>query len=116
MIRSSISERPVYVTTEIGPEFTRGYQRVPEGLAYRLWADTLFHPSRPLEMELPAGGSGDKMHEMVRKLTAEAFVARADYYYRVGKEPGEAERALKMAISLDPSNTLLQQRRALLPR
>ncbi len=110
MIRGCISERPVYVTREIEPEFTRGYQRVPEGLAFRLWEDTLFHPSLPLEMALPVGENGGKMDEMVRKLSVEAFVARADYYYRVGKDPEEAEKAMKTAASLDPSNTALQQR------
>ncbi len=116
MIRNSITERPVYVTREIGLEFTRGYQRVPEGLAFRLWADTLFHPSFALDVELPAGEGGGKMHEMVRKLCAEAFVARADYYYSVGKDPEEAEKAMKTAASLDPSNTALQQRQALRSR
>ena len=110
MIRHSIAERPVYVTREIEPEFTRGYQRVPEGLAFRLWGDSLFHSSLPLDLTLPKLENGGKMHEMVRRLSVEAFVARAEYYYRVGRDPAEAEKAMKMALALDPSNIALQRR------
>jgi hypothetical protein len=33
-ISKTISSRPVYVTSEIEPEFTTGFQRIPEGLAF----------------------------------------------------------------------------------
>jgi len=109
VVRTALSDRPVYVTREIGPEFTRGYQRVPEGLAFRLRSDTLFHPSPVLTLDRQPGGIMDKMQEMVKRLYSEAFAARAEYYYRVGKDTDEAEKALQTAISLDPSNAALRQ-------
>lgn len=49
IIGENIKERPVYVTEEIEPQYTRGYQRVPAGLVYRLFPiDTLYH-----ELEIP---------------------------------------------------------------
>ena len=44
-IRRSIASHPVYVTGEIEPEFTRGFVRVPEGLAFRLVAGAFDVPS-----------------------------------------------------------------------
>jgi hypothetical protein len=113
IIRSSIGERPVYVTREIEPEFTRGFQRVPEGLAFRLWPDTLFHPTAALDVEPRAVEGKGKMHEMVRKLYTDALLARAEYYFRAGKDPVEVENAMKNALSFDPSNAVVQRWQAL---
>jgi hypothetical protein len=41
--RNAVS-RPLYVTTEIEPHLASGYVRIPEGLAWRLYKDTLYHP------------------------------------------------------------------------
>ena len=45
MIAKGMEERPVYVTPEIEEQFTAGLVRVPEGLAFRVVADTVFHPT-----------------------------------------------------------------------
>ena len=101
-ITKSISDRPVYVTREIEPEFTRGFQRVPQGLAFRLYADSLFHPTPfPRVSYRPIMGQ-TKYVEGVRSLYARALAARGDYYLRWG-EAGEASRAYEAASVHDPS-------------
>ena len=94
MIRSfvekNLPDRPVYVTSEIEKEFTTGYQRVPEGLAQRLYRDSLFHPTTfpPLVYrDFPRKG---RQEDQVRRLYAEALGARG--YYYMSHDRGEAER------------------------
>jgi len=40
---NNASTRPLYVTSEIESYLAPGYQRVPEGLVFRLYADSLYH-------------------------------------------------------------------------
>jgi hypothetical protein len=94
-IEKNLSERPVYVTSEIEREFTVGYQRVPEGLAQRLYRDTVFHPTPfpPLVYrEFPRKG---REEDMIRRLYAEAFASRG--YYYANHDRAESERSLAKA-------------------
>jgi hypothetical protein len=108
LISMNISSRPVYVTQEIEPEFTRGLQRVPEGLAQRLVADSLFHPTTlPAFTYRPFDRKG-RLEDMTRQLYAEALTYRGRYYLQWG-DRGEAERAFKMALSFSPAFTPARQ-------
>ena len=102
LINRNVASRPVYVTAEIEPEFTRGYQRVPEGLAFRLYADTLFHPFAPPVFTFRRYGRKGRLEDQVPRLYADAFAARGEYYWSHGY-PGESERALKTALFYDPA-------------
>lgn len=96
MIREAMRDRPVFVTGEIEPEFTAGLQRVPEGLAFRLVADSGFVETPFPDLRYrPFGGVG-KYEERVRELYAGALQARAAYYGTRGRVE-EAESALKEA-------------------
>jgi tetratricopeptide (TPR) repeat protein len=98
----SMTHRPSYVTPEIEPEFTRGLQRVPAGLALRLHADTLFHPTPFPDLSYrPSKGNG-KHSSAIKSLYARALVARGDYYARRGRHE-EALRAYEAARNHDPS-------------
>ena len=117
MIRSfvlkSMATREVYVTAEIEPEFTAGLQRVPEGLAFRLTADSLFHPSvRPRFQVRPFERSG-RLEDMTRKLYGDAMVARGEYYLQQG-ERGEAYEAYRAAVDYDASSAFARSRLSLL--
>ena len=106
MIRSfvsrSMAHRPVYVTAEIEQEFTRGLQRVPTGLAFRLHTDSLFHATPfPTMAYRPIRGN-DKHSRTVRSLYARALVGRGDYYAHQGRNQ-EALRAYEAARAHDPS-------------
>jgi hypothetical protein len=103
-VEKGLPVRPVYVTPEIEGEFTRPYRRVPEGLALRVYADTVFHPNPfPEFPRRPFPGNSD-YEPFVRRFYGAAYAARADYY-RVA-DPLEARRAASAAHALDP--TMLQ--------
>jgi len=104
MIRRSMETRPVFVMHEIEEEFTAGLQRVPEGLAFRLVGDTLFHPSPRQEFQYRPFGRSGRLEDMVPKIYASALIARGVYYYRAG-ELGEAKTSFSRALEFDPANS-----------
>jgi hypothetical protein len=116
LIRRTMSlGRPVYVTSEIEPEFTREWQHVPVGLAVSLHADTLFHPSEsPVPVGGPSSGSGT-MERMINRLYAEAFVRRAQYYYHKRGYSDDVSQALNVAGRFDEDLPSIRRFRALLP-
>ena len=103
-IREQIGERPVYVTPEIEAEFTREWERVPEGLASRLFSDTLFHPSPSPRWHAPARLPTGKLGETTMRLYADALVHRAQYYYMKRGYSEEVNQTLRQALLFDPSH------------
>jgi hypothetical protein len=99
--RSRLS-RPVYVTGEIEAEFTPGYQRVPEGLAFRLESDTLFHEPRMPELVVRPLERKGRLEDMIRRLYAEAFFAHGEYLLRAGRVEG-AQEAYRLGVFYDPT-------------
>lgn len=104
----NIPNRPVYVTQEIEPEYTRGYLRVPEGLAFRLYRDSTFHPTVMPPFQYRPFPREGKMEDFIKKLYAGAFVNRGDYYFRSGNLP-EARNAFKTALFFDPSSAIARR-------
>ena len=113
MIGRSMAFGPVYVTPEIEEQFTQGYQKVPEGLVFRVVSDTAFIAADPPVFAVrPFGGTG-RMESMVWQLYGGAYVAHGDYLLRHGR-PGEARKAYKDGLIYDPSSQLLRARVAAL--
>jgi hypothetical protein len=115
-IRTQIRSRPVYVTSEIEPEFTSEWRRVPVGLANRLYADTLFHPSPAPSWNIHIPSRPGKMEETTLRLYANALVVRAQYYYAMRGYSEDVKQALNSARLLDAGNPALGRLQALLPR
>jgi len=102
LLRTALERGPVYVTLEIEPEFTAGYQRVPVGPLLRLYADTLFHPSaRPVFAHRPMVRDDDYAGRL-RLLYAEAWAARGRYYLAHGDQ-AEAEESFREASPWRPA-------------
>lgn len=102
LIEKNLPERPVYVTSEIEKEFTVGLQRVPEGLAQRLYRDTVFHPTTFPQLvyrDFPRKG---REEDMIRKLYVEALATRG--YYYLSHDRAEAEGSFARARSFLSSN------------
>jgi hypothetical protein len=114
-IRAQLGDRPVYVTSEIEPEFSRGWQRVPEGLANRLYADTLFHPSPAPKWRPPVQLRKGKMEDATMRLYAEAMVHRAQYYYATQGYSEDVNQALKSALLFDANNQAARRLISALP-
>lgn len=101
MIQGAMRDRPVYVTAEIEPELTAGFQRVPDGLAFRLSADSgIAETPFPQFTYRPFPGRG-KYEEAVKQMYAGAYRARAAYYGARGRaeEAGKALEAAKLHAS-----------------
>jgi hypothetical protein len=95
-ISKTIASRPVYVTSEIEPEFTAGFQRIPEGLAFRLVNDTIFHGTDFYRYDVRPFERRGRLEDMVRNLYLTSLNSRAVYYYRHGFQ-SESEAAAKVA-------------------
>ena len=98
-ISRNIASRPVYVTSEIEPEFTAGFQRVPEGLAFGLAADTLFHGTELPHYEIRPFGRRGRLEDMVKGLYISSLKNRAVYYYQHG-HPDEYQKVSGLAEEL----------------
>jgi len=89
MIRSFLikneSLHSIYVTPEIEQEFTAGLQRVPSGLAFRLYPDTTYHEIIPSEFAFHSITKRDKYSEAVRNLYAGAYCNQGIYLATHGR-------------------------------
>jgi len=108
MIRSfidrNIQGRPVYVTSEIEPEITAGWQRVPSGLAFQLFADTLFHQTKHPLYEYRRFERKGRLEDMMRRLYSVSLSARGAYYYYRGGAREEILQSFQRSLEFDPTN------------
>jgi hypothetical protein len=108
LIDNSMGNRPVYVTAEIEAEFTEGYERVPQGLAFRLQRGDEFFPTRhPMFRYRPFSRSG-RLEDMVRRFYADAMAVRGGYYHVRGGDIAEARKCLSEAMAFDPGSNALR--------
>jgi hypothetical protein len=106
---------PVYVTGEIEPEFTRGLARVPEGLAFRLSAARADIPSPLPSFTYRPFARGGRLEDMVRRLYAEAFLSRGEYFLANLHDVEEARKCVEKAGLYDPASPRGRRLAALLP-
>ncbi len=116
MIRSfivkSIQSRPVYVTAEIENEFTGGLQRVPEGLAQRVYADTLQHEVRVVNFSYRDFSRAGRLEDGIKSMYANALYAQALRLVQGGRDDMAID-VLKKSLLYNPNsaetNSLLTQ-------
>lgn len=105
VIRSFIVEnletRPVYVTPEIEGQYTAGFQRVPSGLAFRLYPDAGLHNLREPEFSIAPRESRNLYEDGIISLYARAHVNHALYFRLLGKKE-ETERQIEYALRIRP--------------
>jgi hypothetical protein len=105
MIRSFLvkneSLRPIYVTPEIEQEFTTGLQRVPSGLAFRLYPDTTYHEIIPSEFVFRPITKRNKYSEAVRNLYAGGYCNQGIYLATHGKKDRAVE-SFRKALQVTP--------------
>lgn len=99
-ISKNIPNRPVYVTPEIEPEFTVGFQRSPQGLAQRLYADNLFHPTELREYRIRPFARSGRLEDNMKRLYVASLSTRAAYYERNGN-PSEIHGISRALESID---------------
>jgi hypothetical protein len=114
-IRHSMTSHPVYVTGEIEPAFTRGLARLPEGLAFRLCAGKGEIPSpTPAFRYRPFTREG-RLEDMIRRLYADAYLSRGEYFLANFHDVQEARKCLENANLYDSGSPRSLRLAALLP-
>ncbi|MGA9119686.1 MAG: DUF2723 domain-containing protein [Bacteroidota bacterium] len=113
-IEASMADHPVYVGPEVEVQYTAGLQRVPQGLAFRLYADTLYHPTNePVFFYRPLDRTG-RWEDQVRKMYADAWLSRGDYYFGKAGDRKEAIHDYEEAYRFEPGEGLIARRLAFL--
>lgn len=100
LIKSS-ETRPVYVTSDIGPEFTPGFRRLPSGLSFRLSRDTALIPIAPREFFIRPFTKTNSYAEGVKAMYAEGYANQGIYQSMLGNK-AEAIVQLKKALEVKP--------------
>jgi hypothetical protein len=111
MIARGMEERPVYVTPEVEEQFTAGLVLVPEGLAFRVVADTLFHPTVRPAFQMRGLARGGRLEDMAWRMYGNAYLMRGDYYLLHGLAE-EAKSSYNSGVLVDPSSVQLRSRLA----
>jgi hypothetical protein len=96
------SSGPVYVTPEIEGEYTRGFQKVPSGLAFRLYADTTYYEIAPKDFTFHTITKRDQYSNAIRDLYAAAYCNQG-IYLAVGEKKDKAVEFLRKSLRVTPT-------------
>lgn len=107
--RSQAAGRPVYLTMNMEPGIGQGYTWAPEGLAFRLYSDTAYHPHGGADFELRGLANGtvhlDPVAQQVRRDYAVMTTNRGIYLTSHGRHV-EAIDAYRRALAIDSAYPL----------
>jgi hypothetical protein len=78
-IEKNVSSRPVYVTQEIEPQYTGDFQRVPSGIAFKLYPDKVFHEITQGSFNFRIPPNKDKYVNGIISLYAQSYYNCANY-------------------------------------
>lgn len=112
MIRSALKDRPVYLSCEIEQEIGAGWQRVPEGLAFRLYpCGTGYVPFATDLNTLPAPHDfkqDNRYHQALKSFYALMLASRG-LYELSGGSSAQAQQFIGQAHDLAPEHPFVQQ-------
>jgi hypothetical protein len=100
-IQKNYSSRPVYATPELEAQYTSGYSRVPSGLAFRLFADTLYHEIAHRGYAFAIPTKTNKYVDGIVSLYGRSFFNHALYLSMFGKN-ADALSYLDSAQRVEP--------------
>jgi hypothetical protein len=96
------SSGPVYATPEIEGEYTRGFQKVPSGLAFRLYADTTHHEIALRDFTFHTINNRDQYSNAIRDFYAAAY-CNEGVYLAVGGKKDKAVELLRKSLRVTPA-------------
>jgi hypothetical protein len=96
------SSGPVYVTPEIEGEYTPSFQRVPSGLAFRLYEDTTYHGITPKDFTFHTITKRDQYSNAIRDFYAAAY-CNEGIYLAVGGKKEKAVELLRKSLRVTPA-------------
>jgi hypothetical protein len=98
-------DRLCFVTSEIEQNYTKGFKRVPYGLAQLLTHDTTYIPSPLFQGGFRPIGAGDNYSEQIKKLSASILMQRSFYETYFGHSE-ESKKYQENAKKILHSNSL----------
>jgi len=103
-IDKNIEIRPVYVTFEIEQEIGSKYQRVPEGLAFRLYKDREYHEMKPFDFKFRDIRKTNRLIRAIKQMYPMMLTNRGIYTAQHGRL-AEAATYFDKALAFDPNFT-----------
>ncbi len=101
-ITKNISEHPIYVTPEIEAEYTQGFQRIPDGLVFRLIPDGDALPKiSPKYFTFRPSEKKGSLPETVLQFYARSYSVQAMYSLQMGQIE-DARRLSDEALKIQP--------------
>jgi len=98
-LATSLETRPVYATVEVEPEFLRGFEKIPSGLAFRLTRDSTYRPVRPVEFVFRPFPKTNRYVEGIKGLYATSYTNEAIQLALAGRRD-EAVEFLRKALAV----------------
>lgn len=111
-IRNNLRTHPVYVTNEMQGEYTGGFARIPTGLAFRLYADTLRHEIARADFSFRVPRERDTYIDGILTMYAYGYLNNA-LYLAEGGQTRLAREYAEHALKIEPD---FAQARALVER
>jgi tetratricopeptide (TPR) repeat protein len=102
IIEKNYSTRPIYATQEIEQKYTRDYNRIPSGLAFRLYNDKILHEIPQMEINFREPKINNIYVDGIKSLYAQAYMNNAIYLNMLGRKDN-ALLYLDKAIQIQPN-------------
>jgi tetratricopeptide (TPR) repeat protein len=102
IIVKNYSTRPIYATQEIEQKYTRDYNRIPSGLAFRLYNDKILHEIPQMEINFREPKINNIYVDGIKSLYAQAYMNNAIYLNMLGRKDN-ALLYLDKAIQIQPN-------------
>lgn len=106
-IDHNFADHPMYVTLEIEPHLASHYLRVPEGLAYRLYKDTTYHPISFPSLTYRPYPKTDRYTTQLHKMYAQMLIQRGLYERHYGHND-LAEKYFEKAKEISPQFVMMR--------
>ncbi len=102
IIVKNYSTRSIYATQEIEQKYTRDYNRIPSGLAFRLYNDKILHEIPQMEINFREPKINNIYVDGIKSLYAQAYMNNAIYLNMLGRKDN-ALLYLDKAIQIQPN-------------
>ncbi len=102
LLDRNYEKRPVYATGEVEEQYTRGYLRVPSGMAFRLYREGGYHDEGIPSFTFTVPRRQERLVDGLIQQYSRAYLNHSIYKHLWGKDSVAVEM-VKRALEIDPS-------------
>jgi hypothetical protein len=99
-IEKNIDERPIYVTSELEPQYLEGFEKIPTGLCYRLTKPKTIIPIKYYSFKYDRGEKSDKSIDFLNEMYTKAYEVNAVYQMQL-KNFDQAIKYIDKAVEIN---------------